>query len=131
AIATTKLPHDQMDVYGWAEVVEVIPDLGAFVDIGTGKDILVSSDELPLVEAVWPKKADMLYVTLGRDQKGRLLDIAATEGALAKEVELAPEHLFNAPIQGHVYLTGREGAAMITKENYRGFIHHTERKHAP
>src|SRR5699024_5317884 len=38
AIATTKLPHVQMDVYDWTEVVEVIPDLGAFVDIGTGKD---------------------------------------------------------------------------------------------
>ena len=131
AIATTKLPHVQMDVYDWTEVVEVIPDLGAFVDIGTGKDMLVSSDDLPLFEDVWPKKEDMLYVTLGRDQKGRLLAIPATEGVFAREFELAPEHLFNAPIQGHVYLTGREGAAMITKENYRGFIHHTERKQEP
>jgi len=130
-IATTKLPHVQMDVYGWAEVVEVIPGLGAFVDIGTGKDMLISSDDLPLFEDVWPKKEDMLYVTLGRDQKGRLLAIPATEGVFAREFELAPEHLFNAPIQGHVYLTGREGAAMITKENYRGFIHHTERKQEP
>src|SRR5699024_444178 len=59
AIATTKLPHVQMDVYDWTEVVEVIPDLGAFVDIGTGKDMLVSSDDLPLFEDVWPKKEDM------------------------------------------------------------------------
>src|SRR5699024_5760255 len=131
AIATTKLPHVQMDVYDWTEVVEVIPDLGAFVDIGTGKDMLVSSDDLPLFEDVWPKKEDMLYVTLGRDQKGRLLAIPATEGVFAREFELAPEHLFNAPIQGHVYLTGREGAAMITKENYRGFIHHTASKQEP
>ncbi len=130
-IATTKLPHVQMDVYGWAEVVEVIPGLGAFVDIGTGKDMLVSSDDLPLFEDVWPEKEDMLYVTLGRDQKGRLLAIPATEGVFAREFELAPENLFNAPIQGHIYLTGREGAAMITKENYRGFIHHTERKQEP
>src|SRR5699024_6367124 len=100
AIATTKLPHAQMDVCGWAEVIEVFPEVGAFVDIGISKDVLVSSDDLPLFEDVLPKKEDMLYVTLGRDQKGRLLAIPATEGAFAKEFELAPEHLFNAPIQG-------------------------------
>lgn len=130
-IATTKLPHIQMDIYGWAEVVEVIPGLGAFVNIGTGKDMLVSSDDLPLFEDVWPKKEDMLYVTLGKDQKGRLLAIPATEGVFAREFELAPEDLLNTSIKGRVYLTSREGTALITEQDYRGFIHHTERKEEP
>ncbi|GAB3068961.1 CvfB family protein [Virgibacillus ainsalahensis] len=130
-IATTKLPTIVMDEYGWAEVVEVIPKLGAFVNIGTSKEILVSTDDLPLFEDVWPETGDWLFITLGIDQKGRLLALPATEGIIAREIELAPEELLNKPITGTVYHTSREGSAIITDDDYRGFIHYTERKEEP
>ena len=129
--ATTALPSVQMDAYDWAEVVEVIPKLGAFVHIGIAKEMLVSVDDLPLYEDVWPKAGDKLLVTLGKDQNGRLLAIPATEGVIAREIELAPEDLLNKPISGWVYFTSREGTAIITADDYRGFIHHTERKEEP
>ncbi|MFD1039780.1 S1 RNA-binding domain-containing protein [Virgibacillus byunsanensis] len=130
-VATTQLPTIQMDTYGWAEVVEVIPGLGAFVNIGIIKEILVSTDELPLFEDVWPEVGDKLYVTLGKDQKGRLLALPATEGVFERELESAPDDLLNQPISGRVYRTSREGSAITTEEGYRGFIHHTERKVEP
>ncbi|MFD2044863.1 S1 RNA-binding domain-containing protein [Ornithinibacillus salinisoli] len=130
-IATTKLPTIVMDTYGWAEVVEVIPNLGAFVDIGTTKQILVSLDDLPLFEKVWPKEGDQLYVTLGKDRKGRLLAIPATDGVIGRIYEVAPVELLNEQISGKVYHTNKEGSAILTEENYRGFIHHTERKEEP
>ncbi|MFC2947328.1 CvfB family protein [Virgibacillus sediminis] len=130
-IASAKLPHVVIDTYGWAKVVEVLPHLGAFVDIGTTKEILVSKDDLPLFENVWPQPGDKLFVTLGRDKKGRLLAIPATEGVIAREVELAPEDLINQPVGGTVYHTSREGAAILTDDDYRGFIHYTERKEEP
>ncbi|AIF44230.1 S1 RNA-binding domain-containing protein [Virgibacillus sp. SK37] len=131
-IATTKLPNVQMDVYDWAEVVEVVPNLGVFVDIGTTKEILVSKDDLPLFENVWPQTGDRLYVTLGKDQKGRLLAIPATEGIIFREFEFTQDgELLNQHVSGTVYHTSREGAAIITEQNYRGFIHHTERKAEP
>ncbi|UJL45411.1 hypothetical protein KFZ58_13485 [Virgibacillus sp. NKC19-16] len=130
-IATTKLPSIVMDSYGWTEVTEVIPKLGAFVSIGIAKDMLVSVDDLPLFEAVWPNIGDKLFVTLGKDQKGRLLAIPATEGIMAREIEAATEELLNQPIKGTVYHTSREGSAIMTEESYRGFIHHTERKEEP
>ncbi|MBM7601892.1 putative RNA-binding protein (virulence factor B family) [Virgibacillus halotolerans] len=129
--ATTALPSVQMDAYDWAEVVEVIPKLGVFVHIGIAKEMLVSVDDLPLYEDVWPKAGDKLLVTLGKDQNGRLLAIPATEGVIAREIELAPEDLLNKPISGWVYFTSREGTAIITTDDYRGFIHHTERKEEP
>ena len=129
--ATTVLPSVQMDAYDWAEVVEVIPKLGAFVHIGIAKEMLVSVDDLPLYEDVWPKAGDKLLVTLGKDQNGRLLAIPATEGVIARVIELAPEDLLNKPISGWVYFTSREGTAIITADDYRGFIHHTERKEEP
>lgn len=129
--ATMKLPNAMMDHYGWGTVVNVLPHIGAFVDIGTTKEFLVSKDDLPLFEDVWPKENDMLYVTLGKDRKGRLLAIPATEGVIAREIELAPDSLLNQTVSGRVYHTSREGTAIITEENYRGFIHHTERKTEP
>ncbi|WP_096274025.1 CvfB family protein [Paucisalibacillus globulus] len=129
--ATMKLPNAMMDHYGWGTVVNVLPHLGAFVDIGTTKEFLVSKDDLPLFEDVWPKENDMLYVTLGKDRKGRLLAIPATEGVIAREIELAPDSLLNQTVSGRVYHTSREGTAIISDENYRGFIHHTERKTEP
>ncbi|RLL46747.1 hypothetical protein D8M04_05965 [Oceanobacillus piezotolerans] len=130
--ATTTLPTIRMDSYDWAEVVEVSPRLGGvFVQIGIAKEMLVSKDDLPLYESVWPKVGDKLFVTLGLDQKGRLLAIPATEGIIYREIELAPEDLLNSQVTGHVYHTSREGTAIITKENYRGFIHHFERKSEP
>ncbi|RDW15593.1 CvfB family protein [Oceanobacillus chungangensis] len=129
--ATTAIPTVQMDAYDWAEVVEVIPKLGAFVNIGIAKEMLVSVDDLPLFEDVWPNVGDKLFVTLGKDQKGRLLALPATEGVIAREIELAPDELLNQQISGTIYHTSREGSAILTEENYRGFIHHTERKAEP
>ncbi|MBC5637693.1 hypothetical protein H8S33_12830 [Ornithinibacillus sp. BX22] len=129
--ATTKLPEVVMDQYGWAKVVSVLPNLGVFVDIGTTKEFLVSIDDLPLFENVWPKEEDMLFVTLGKDRKGRLLAIPATEGVMQREFEHAPESLLNQKVTGRVYHTSREGTTILTNEHYRGFIHHTERKTEP
>ncbi|WP_085991272.1 CvfB family protein [Oceanobacillus senegalensis] len=129
--ATTVLPKIQLDQYGWAEVVEVIPRLGAFVNIGIAKDFLVSNDDLPLYQSVWPKPGDKLFVTLGFDKKGRMLAIPATEGIMYYEFETASEENLNKSVKGTIYYTSREGSALITDENHRGFIHHTERKEEP
>lgn len=129
--ATTTLPKIQMDEYGWAEVVESIPRLGVFVDIGIAKDFLVSSDDLPLYQNVWPEPGDQLFVTLGVDKKGRLLAIPATEGIMYREFETAEEDMLNKQVNGRVYHTSKEGSAIISEEYYRGFIHHTERKSEP
>src|SRR5690625_1368506 len=127
-VATTTLPTIQMGVYDWAKVVEVIPDLGAFVHIGIAKDILISVDDLPLFETAWPQIDDMIYVTLGKDQEERLLALAATEGII-EEIRIdAPETLFNKPIDGHVYRTSKVGAAFISAGGYRGLSHHTDRE---
>ena len=130
-IATTKLPSIHRDVYGWAEVAEVLKNLGAFVNIGTPKEILVSIDNLPVYENVWPAAGDKLYVTLGTDQKGRLLAIPASEGIVDIQCVGAPVEALNQTFSGRVYRTDKEGTVILTEENYRGFIHHTERKVEP
>lgn len=130
-VATTNHPSVQLDEYDWAEVIEIISGLGVFVDIGIEREILVSYDDLPMFESVWPAKGDMLFVKLATDKKGRLIAAPASERFFAEHWELASEGLLNQPIGGRVYHTDREGAAIISEDGYRGFIHHTERKQEP
>lgn len=130
-VATTVLPEILMDTYGFAEVVGVLPKIGVFVDIGIAKDILTSVDDLPLYQKVWPKIGDRLYVRLGKDQEGRLLAIPATEGVIEIERSEAPQDILNKPFTARVYYTSREGAAIVSEEGYRGFIHHSERDEEP
>ncbi|HEX6594249.1 MAG TPA: S1-like domain-containing RNA-binding protein [Bacillota bacterium] len=129
--ATMKHPRIVKGTFNWAEVIEVIKHLGVFVDIGITKDILVSKDDLPPLQHVWPTEGDQLYVTLGEDHRGRLLAIPATEEDIYLEREFASEDLLHKTIRGRVYRASKEGTAIITDEGYRGFIHHTERKNEP
>ncbi|WP_368654368.1 S1 RNA-binding domain-containing protein [Ornithinibacillus sp. 4-3] len=130
-VATMSIPTIQLGTYGWAEVVEVVPRLGVFVQIGIAKEMLVSIDDLPLFEKVWPAVGDQLFVTLSKDHIGRLLAIPATEKVMMERREIAPDELLNTTVNGRVYRTSREGTAIMTEEGYRGFIHHTERKKEP
>src|SRR5690625_3222687 len=77
--ATMELPKLVIGSYDWVEVKDVIPNLGVFVSIGMEEEVLVSSDELPIVQTAWPLPEDQLYVTLSTDKKDRLLAIPATE----------------------------------------------------
>lgn len=129
--ATTMIPTVQLDFYDWAEVVNVVPGLGVFVHIGIQNEMLVSIDDLPLYEDVWPNVGDYLFVTLGKDQLGRLLALPATEGVIDQRREIATEDLFNAMIDATVYYTSKEGAACWSTEGYRCFLHHTEREEEP
>lgn len=130
-VATMSIPEMDFDNYEWAEVVEVVKNLGVFVNIGIQKEILVSKDDLPLLESVWPQADDQLLVRLDTDQKERLLAKPATEQVIVEEYQEAPTSLYNQPISGRVYRTSKEGSAFVTEEGYRGFIHYTERKEEP
>lgn len=130
-IASTTLPRMEIGTFGWAEVVEVIPNLGAFVDIGTATDVLVSLDELPLFTEVWPHTGDKLFVTLKADKRNRLLAIPATEKVLEPEYSFSPELELNSPVSGYIVRVDREGSVLMTDNKERAFIHHTERDVEP
>lgn len=113
------------------EVVEVVKNLGVFVDIGIEKEILVSKDKLPLLEGVWPNIGDELFVTLTTDHRGRLLAEPITEEVVERERVFADNIQINSPVRGRVYRSTKVGSFIITEEGYRGFIHYSERKREP
>jgi len=131
-IATAELPKVVRGLYSWVEVIEAVPNLGVFVDIGAGVEVLVSMDDLPLFQSAWPVEGDKLYVTLTTDKKERLLAVTGSERDFSDLFTFASDIDLNADVSGYVIRTDREGAVIITDEpHYRAFIHHTEREREP
>ncbi|WP_163526156.1 S1 RNA-binding domain-containing protein [Halobacillus ihumii] len=129
--ATMFLPEVRLDTYGWAEVEEVVSNLGAFVNIGVDKEFLVSKDHLPALKGAWPKTGDWLFVSLEKDKKGRVFAEPISEGEVLEDLTIAPKTLVNETIVGRVYRSTKAGSFVLTEEGYRGFIHPFERKVEP
>ncbi|GAA0329382.1 S1 RNA-binding domain-containing protein [Bacillus carboniphilus] len=129
--ATSKIPKIQVGRYGWAEVVNVVENLGVFVDIGINKDILVSLDDLPLFQSVWPSNGDQLFLSLKTDRNGRLFGRLATENIIQQLTKKAPETMKNNNVKGRVYRESKVGTFVLTEDGYRGFVHESERPKEP
>lgn len=129
--ATMTIPEIRLGIYGWGEVAGSRRNLGAFVNIGISKDMLVSLDELPLHSNVWPKTGDRLYITLTHDKTGRLFGKLATEDVIREISVPAPENMRNKKLKGYIYKTKKVGSYLISDEGYRCFIHESERQKEP
>jgi len=81
--ATMKIPTINAHTYGWVEVVDVLEDMGAFVDVGLSKDALVATEHLPPFEEAWPKKGDKLYCMLKVTSYGRMFAKPAKEDVIS------------------------------------------------
>lgn len=129
--ATMTIPGVANGTYDWVEVIEVKDDLGAFVNIGIQKDILISMDDLPAIKSLWPREGDKLYITLKNDKHGRLLGRLATENIFQDIAKKAPFFMQNQDIKGFVYRLLKVGSFIITDEGYRCFLHESEREQEP
>ena len=129
--ATMKIPKINAHTYDWVEVVDVVEDMGALVDIGLSKDALVATEHLPPFEEAWPKKGDKLYCMLKVTSYGRMFAKPATEDVISELFTEAPETLMNKEMTGTIYRLIATGSFMLTDTGIRGFIHRTERKEEP
>lgn len=62
--ATEITPFVTLDKPGYVNVVDVIKNVGVFVNINTPKDVLISKDYLPYNEESWPRVGEKLFVIL-------------------------------------------------------------------
>ncbi|WP_085524189.1 CvfB family protein [Tuberibacillus sp. Marseille-P3662] len=129
--ATMTIPDVTFDTYQWLPVVTVKRKLGVFIDIGINKDILLSLDDLPDHNSMWPNVEDELYCALKLDKKGRLLAKLADEQEIATLAKDATSEMFNQDITATIYRMIPSGSFFITKDGIKGFIHHSERKQEP
>lgn len=129
--ASMKIPVMIDDQYDWAEVVSVDEKMGAFVNIGLSKDILVSSDDLPKLKSNWPAVGDKLYITLKVDRLNRLFARLATENIIQELAYEAPKDIVNKPFKGRAYRVLKVGSFILTDDMIRCFVHETEQLREP
>jgi uncharacterized protein len=130
--ATPMIPHILPSVYGWAKVLKVSPREGAVVDIGTTREVYVLPADLPAIPELWPQQGDHLFMTLRTDRYGDLYGRLATEETVNELYVPAPEEVFNKNLKARAYRLLPVGSFMLTvPENYRIFIHESERAEEP
>ena len=130
--ATTQLPTIQKGTYGWAKVIKVTDNEGAFVDIGTTKEVLVKSEDLPKLRELWPANGDHLYITLRTDKDGELFGRVATEDRVEELYIDAPTTMLNQNVVARPYRLLPVGTFLLSfPENYRIFVHESERTEEP
>lgn len=130
--ATTAIPAFTQGEYGWARVLKVVEHEGAFVDIGTSREVLVKAEDLPALKEVWPEPGDHLFMTLRTDRNGDLFGRLATEEKISELYEGAFEDMHNKNIQARPYRLLPIGTFLLGVEvPYRIFVHESERNNEP
>lgn len=129
--ATMTIPTITIHTFDWARVEEVKADMGVFVNIGIDKAMLLSKDDLPPLQEVWPQVDDMVYCTLEIGHNGRLFIRLAKEADFQDIAKKADKSLFNNNVTGRIYRTLYAGSFIFTIDGYLGFIHDSERKEEP
>ena len=126
---TTEIPEATLETFGWATVVDVRKDLGAFVDIGLkDKDIVVSVDDLPLEREAMPKAGDKLYIKLQLDKKDRIWGHLAWHQDFWDLSGPAYDNMNNQDLRAIVYRNKETGSFVyLPDNNMLGFIHPSER----
>jgi uncharacterized protein len=123
--ATMAEPYVTLDSYAWLKVEGTRGRLGAFLNMGIQKDILLSRDDLPEKYSHWPKEGDELYCTLTTDKKGRLFAKMSLE-AVEQISVFAPDEMYNTDVSATVYKIAEEGVKVITENRVVCFVHESE-----
>ena len=124
--ATTIIPEIQAGIYGWAQVKDIKPGIGVFMDIGIQKDMLLGEEDLPVHEEVWPEIGDTLYITLRINNNHRIYVKLATDPIITEISIEAAESDFNKNVHGYIYRTAKVGSWIYTAEGFKGFIHESQ-----
>ena len=132
--ATPNLPSINANKFGYARVSEVNRD-GAYLDIGSPREILIPWIDLPRMKEVWPQVDDMVYATVrveADDQMyGRLINETEVDEKFQPLTKEDYETLGNKWLKGRPYRLLRVGTFILSEEGYKVFVHETEREQEP
>ncbi|MGO1923173.1 MAG: S1-like domain-containing RNA-binding protein, partial [Jeotgalicoccus sp.] len=132
--ATPKIPSITAENFGYAEVSEVNRD-GAYLEIGSPREILIPWLDLPRVKEVWPQVGDKVYATIrveADDQMfGRLINETEADEKFQPLQKEDYETLGNKWLKGRPYRLLRVGTFILSDEGYKVFVHETEREQEP
>lgn len=130
--ATMKKPLIQFDEVALLEMVDRHPQIGSFLEMGIGRNLLLPFKEQPEDEPYRPQVGDRVFVTLAHDRMGRLVAKWAGEWELAPLCFHAPTSWHNSWQTARVYKTLKEASFVVVEGGVLGFgviglIHASER----
>lgn len=132
--ATPKIPSITADKFGYARVSEVNRD-GAYLDIGSPREILIPWIDLPRMKEVWPAVDDMVYATIRVEADDQLYGRLITETEVSEKFQKLTredyETLGNKWLKGRPYRLLKVGTFLISDEGYKVFVHESEREQEP
>lgn len=120
-VATTEKPFAQVGEFAYLEVVGFRQDVGAFLDWGLSKDLL-----LPYREQgdLYLKEGDGVIVAVYLDQYTNR--VAASTRLHRHLSETAPEYKPNDPVDVLIYGDSPLGYKAIVDKKHRGLLYHAE-----
>lgn len=120
--ATMRKPLVDLQRADFCEVVDVNYRLGAFINIGLVKDLLLSKDDLPFVKNEWPAKGDKIFITL-RVSKSQLTAKPVSRYNV-KEYLKPTEHLeVGEKYTAYNLYKAEEGNVFFTTEGHYIFVY--------
>ena len=132
--ATPNLPSITATKFGYARVSEVNRD-GAYLDIGSPREILIPWIDLPRKKEVWPQVDDMVYATIRVEADEQMFGRLITETEVDEKFQPLKkedyETLGNKWLKGRPYRLLRVGTFILSEEGYKVFVHETEREQEP
>ena len=93
--ATMEEPIVTTEKIGFGKVVTINPQAGCFMNIGTVKDILLSSDDLPINKLGWPCENDMLPIILKVKKNSIVARIISKDDVKNNAVENIDKKTYN------------------------------------
>jgi len=121
--ATLYTPKVTTEKSGFAEIVGINQKVGAFINIGTNKDVLLSRDDLPITYSEWPEVGGFVLVTL-KVKGDRLVAKMLTKDEILEKSENI-ELPLNEKVHGYVYRITPDGINIVTDTYDVVYVFHT------
>lgn len=121
--ATENEPFVTLDKCGFATVVEIVSNLGVFVNINTPKDVLITKDYLPYDKEMWPDVDDKILVNL--KVKGTSFNAKPLNRFEIIDLPKTKVYETGEEVTGYVIRPGNEGVGIVTKDLNYVFVHKT------
>lgn len=123
AAATTNMPNATLENPGFCKVVEVVSNLGVFIDNNAAKDVLIPLDYLPYDKMMWPDVDDTVLVRL----KLKKNSFIAKPLNRFEIIELKSQKAYEKDdtVSGYVIRPGVEGVGIVSTDFNYIFVHKT------
>jgi predicted RNA-binding protein (virulence factor B family) len=119
--ATMKRPLITLGEVARLAVADIHPRIGAFLEMGLGRQLLLPMSEQPELKELRPIRGDEVYVILAHDKIGRLVAKVAFEEELAELAFRAPESWHNTWVEGWVTKSLKIGSFVMIDGGVLGF----------